>query len=572
MHNKVTLAILISAVLLVSELSAQNVYFTGVGRALISSDGLTDNTKTASQLKGSGGYTLFDLGINAKALDILRASVIIREKAPFGGFYSDGTVFQLRQIQIDGLIAKKVKYEVGDIYLKHTKYTLWNYEPIYNKYESSLFSLRRDIVNYENFFIGNNWRTQAINLKTQLNFKKGIESLGIRAYGGRTIANNGNTIPDRYLYGGRLDLTQSKFIRIAGNLAGISDIAGTVPKAQVNYQNMVYTTDFDVTIDKDEYKLVLGGETGASRLQLSRVADSSNKSYNDFFIDLGAEGTYKPWNLTVGASYRDVGYNFNSPMAQTRRLAAPSNVTPTTFAALNDGATARPVGLFETFTQETGLYNQSISTTLMPYYIQYTMTEPYGRATSNRRGYTFTAELETKNKAFRANVEANFLSEIVPEGDSITFQKRNFTLIQGGFVLNLNKLFSYEKVIAINGGLRTESSKRGGINQINLASSLVDLGLDVEIIKDLHVLGGAKIFHVQGNEVQSTRDAWNQINSYTPVTFNQSQTILAAGLRYDFGYGCSFTTQYQSINYSDALTNRVSYKMNQLFFVFGLKF
>ena len=57
MHNKVTLALLVSTILLVSELSAQNVYFTGVGRALISSDGLTDNTNTASQLKGSGGYT-----------------------------------------------------------------------------------------------------------------------------------------------------------------------------------------------------------------------------------------------------------------------------------------------------------------------------------------------------------------------------------------------------------------------------------------------------------------------------------------------------------------------------------
>jgi hypothetical protein len=575
MLNKVTLILSLFSVLLVTELSAQNVYFTGVGRALVTSDNLKDNlvdttnTHTSSQ-KGSGGYTLFDLGVNAKATDVLRAGVILRLKNQFGGFFSDGAFFEFRQLQMEGLIAKKVKYEIGDIYLKQTQYTLWNTDPIYNKYEAGIFSTRRDIVNYENFFIGNNWRMQGVNLKTQLNFKKGIESLGIRAYGGHTLRNNSATIPDRYFYGGRLDLTQSKYIRIAGNAAGISDIPGTVPNASVNYNNLVYTTDFDFTLEGDKIKFVLGGEVGASHFELRKRDSSYN--FDDFFYDLGAKGTYKPWNLTVGGSYRDVGANFNSPMAQTRRLSAPGEVIPSNFPTLSNGATGRSVGLFETYSQERRLYNQSISTTLMQYYIQYNMTEPYGKATPNRKGFTIMGEVETPNKVLTASAEANFLSEGVSEGDSITMEKRKFTLIQGGLVLNVNKLINFEKMIAINGGIRTESSKRGGINTVDLSSSLIDLGLDIEVIKDLHLIGGAKLFNVKGNEVTATRDQWNQIKTFTPVQFNQSQTILAAGLRYDYGQGCYFSAHYHDVAFKDTQNDQNTYKMNQLFFAFGLKF
>lgn len=573
MLNKVTLVLSLFSVLWVTEVSAQNVYFTGVGRALVTNDRLSDNTTDSTKSKASGGYTLFDLGINAKASDVLRAGVILRIKNEFGGFFSDGASFEFRQLQMEGLIAKKVKYEIGDIYLKHTKYTLWNEEPIYNKYESNLFSLRRDIVNYENFYIGNAWRMQGVNLKTQLNFKKGIESLGIRAYGGRTLANNTTTIPDRYFFGGRLDLTQSKYFRIAGNLAGISDIAGTVKAAQVDYKNLVYTTDFDFTLDNsDNFKFVLGGEVGASHFELKRASDSTANKFDDFFYDLGIKATYKPWNLTLGGSYRDVGYSFNSPMAQTRRFSAPGEVIASNFPLMNDDSTSRPIGIFETYSQERRLYNQAISTTLMSYYVQYNMVEPYGKATPNRKGFTVTAEVETPNKVFNANVEANFLSESVSEGDSITFEKRKFSLIQGGFVFNLNKVLNFEKLIAINAGLRTESSKRGGTNSIDLSSSLIDVGLDVEVIKDLHVLGGAKLFNVKGNEVQASRNQLNQIEKFTPQEFNQSQTIIAAGLRYDYGQGCYFSAHYHDVSFNDKQTDRNTYKMNQLFFVFGLKF
>jgi hypothetical protein len=573
MPNKLKPVLTIFFIFLLSDLMAQNFYFTGVGRALVNNTTLKDNTNNASMLKGSAGYTLFDLGIYAKANEVLRGGVILRTKNAFGGFFGDGSSLLFRQMQMEGLIAKKVFWEIGDIYLKHTKYTLWNEDNMYHKYESNLFSLRRDIVNYENFYVGNAWRMQGINSKSKINFNtKGIESIGIRAYGGRTMQTNFTTTPERYFYGGRLDLTQSKVFRIAGNLAGIKDIAGTVTTAEVAYSNMVATTDFDLTIDKIEnFKLVLSGETGLSRFDLKRPISNTDNQYKDFFYDGGGKLTYKPLNFTIGASYRNVGSNFNSPMAQTRRMAQPSDITLQAFPNLNNGISLRPITLFDMYSQESGLYNQAISTTLMNYFIQYDMVEPYGRATPNRKGYTFSAEVETPSKVFNASVEANFLSEVVAEGDSVTMQKRKFTLIRGGFVFNIHKLLNIEKVIAINAGGRTESSVRGGTNAVKLNSALIDLGIDVEVIKDLHLLGGTKLFTVKGNEYTSIRNNLNQIQNWTGVNFNQQQNTIATGLRYDYGTGGYFSMHYHLVNYKD-LNSSSTYKLNQVFFVFGMKF
>lgn len=578
MTKKVALALSIFSAFLYSELSAQAVYFTGLGRALVTNDKLGDFTRQDSRLKASSGYTLFDLGIYAKPNEVLRGGVILRTRNEFGGFFGEGSSLEFRQMQLEGLIAKKVKYEIGDVYLTHTPYTLWNEDGIFgnNKYEAGIFSMRRDIVYYENFFVGNAWRMQGVNASGKINFKKGIESLGIRAYGGRTRETDFVTIPDRYFYGGRLDLTQSKYFRIAGNLAGISDIAGTVEAADVNYNNMVYTTDFAFTLDKSEkFKFVLSGEAGVSKFDLKRDIDTVKNSFEDFFYDAGIKATYKPWNFSIGASYRDVGYNFNSPMAQTRRIVGPLQ-TLTNFPTLNDSLTARQSSLFDAYMQEPvqgkAFYNQGISTVLMPYLPLYDLVEPYGKATPNRKGFTVTADIQTPNELIKAGIEANLLTEGVSEGDSVTQEKRKFIRIRGGLVLNVNKLIGFEKLIAISGGVRTEQSSRVGTNPVEVNTSLLDLGLDVEVLKDLHLLGGTKFFTAKGYEVIAVRDELNQIAGFLSTTLNETQNIIAAGVRYDYDKAGYFSMHYHTADFIDSASGAYKYKMNQLFFVFGLKF
>src|SRR6478736_4429238 len=102
MAKKVALAFSIFTLFLLTEISAQNnVYFTGVGRALVNNDQLKDDTDKASKLKASGGYTMFDLGVYANPNEVLRGGVILRIRNEFGGFFGDGALLQFRQLQME---------------------------------------------------------------------------------------------------------------------------------------------------------------------------------------------------------------------------------------------------------------------------------------------------------------------------------------------------------------------------------------------------------------------------------------------------------------------------------------
>jgi hypothetical protein len=97
--------------------------------------------------------------------------------------------------------------------------------------------------------------------------------------------------------------------------------------------------------------------------------------------------------------------------------------------------------------------------------------------------------------------------------------------------------------------------------------------LDLEVLKDLHLLGGAKLFTVKGNEIQSVRNELNQIVTYgTGVNFNQTQNIIATGLRYDYDKAGYFSMHYNMTTNQDKLIPANKFNLNQWFFVFGLKF
>ena len=51
---------------------------------------------------------------------------MFRIRNELGGFWGGGVSFNVRQLTLKGVAGNKVKYEVGDIDLKMTPYTLFN--------------------------------------------------------------------------------------------------------------------------------------------------------------------------------------------------------------------------------------------------------------------------------------------------------------------------------------------------------------------------------------------------------------------------------------------------------------
>ncbi len=563
--------------------NAQVVYFNGLGRALVTSEGMSGKIlqedtaagqakDTTSKRRSTDGYTVFDLGINAQPNETLRGSVVLRMRNAFGGFYGDGTSLIFRQLRLDGIIAKKVKYEIGDIDLELTPYTLFNFNEMYHDYESDVFAIRRSIVAYENFNFGNKWRMQGAHLQSSFKFNKGIEKISVRGFANRLRRSNNLSIPDRLLFGGRLEIVQSKFIQVGANIARIVDLPQTAVDTTVNFKNNVITFDgkFSYALDKIEFGLV--GEFGFSRnsYQLKGIKEDSITS-GDFFYDAGLFVKYKPLNIKLSGSYREVGYFFTSPTAQTRRIydygsPAAGALFPT---VLNNTVARTPI-MLDRMSDETSR-NTNIHTSLMNFLPQYNNITPYGQATPNRKGMTFGLSGGDVDRMIKAEMTMDMLSEIVAEGTS-DGETRKFMGIRGGAMLNLHKLLRFEKAIVISGGIRTEKTTRGGVNDITFNSSIIDAGLTVEVVKQLDLIGGYKYLTAKGNEFIAMRDQYNMITSFNSFNdMNESQGLLAYGIRYRFSKNTYFTGQgISSVNkFSPSNTN---YNISQLFLNYTMIF
>ena len=562
--------------------SAQVLYFNGLGRALVTNDALYGNVNyddNKTTRKATGGYSLFDLGINVQPSEYLRAAATIRARNSFGGFYGDGSVITFRQIKLDGIISKKVKYEIGDIDLSLSPYTLHNSYESYYEHEAEIFAQRRKIVHYENFNNGNKWRLQGANVTANLVFDKGLEKIGVQAFVTRIAKANyfNNIVPDRLQYGGRVDVLQSKFLQFGVNYIALTDLAGTSPSPAVVLDNKVMTGDLKLNYTLNDIVLSLYGEGGGS--SYTYTAADSSRSKEDYFYDGGISATYKPYKLKVYASYRNVGADFNSPGAQTRRIfdLGTSALFPT--YTINGGNTTmtRTPDLLDRYSDDGKIRNTTIMDTLVQYDPKYNNVTPYGVATPNRQGLTFGATLGDDEKIVKADVAVSMLSEIREE---INNGKRNYMAAKGGLNFNLHKLMNWEKMIIFTAGASYENTKRDlAPNTINLTSTAIDAGVVVEVLKGLDVLVGYKMLTANGNEFYSKRDVFNVLvtNPVSVLNYDYNQSVFAAGLRLRHSKNAFTTLQYHGLNVLDkANTNTegvaTKYTINQVFINYTLVF
>ncbi|WMJ75169.1 hypothetical protein RCC89_18660 [Cytophagaceae bacterium ABcell3] len=567
-------------------LKAQVVYFNGLGRALVTTDniggvamdpdpaaGLTD---TINPRSGTGGYTIFDLGVNAQPNENLRAHALLRIRNEFGGFYGDGSFLEFRQLRLDGVLGKVFKYEIGDVDLMLTPYTLYNFEEMYNDFEADVFAIRRSIVHYENFNFGNKWRLQGFNGSAAFQYEKGIERLGFRAFATRTNRTNFLNVPDRVLAGGRIDVKQSKYLSVGLNATNFFDIVTTVPSDLTNYNNRVFTGDFASTLDLDAFRFKLFGEGGLSNYSYDLDGVNVTRTDDNYFYDMGLSGEYKPLQAKVAVSYRNVQPDFLSPGAQTRRIfdGGIGDLDHQIYPFLGNQEVYRNPMLFDRITQEYGLRNLTIQPTLMPFLPQYNNITPYGTATPNRQGFTATVSAGEDDKILKFNATADLLTEIVGVGSPGT---RTFTGLRGGMVLNVNRILGWEKAIALNGGIRYEDTRREQ-NPINFQSTLYDAGLSIEVLTGLDILGGYKLLVASGNEFVPVYDSFNFISDYDDLSLDLTEDILAFGVRYRFSNNSYFTFQ----GHFAGFTNRVNitgderfpgnYSINQAFLNYTMVF
>jgi hypothetical protein len=363
-------------------------------------------------------------------------------------------------------------------------------------------------------------------------------------------------------------------------------MAGTVADPAFEYKNDVYTFDFLATYDKmEKLRFDLGGELGASKYNSVRNSDDSTVTYDDGFYDAYLKMTYKPLNIYLKALYKSVGAEFSSPTAQTRRIN--DFGTPQFFPTYTDQSSVRTQGVFARYAQEYGIYQKAFSANLMAYNPIFGNINPYGEASPNRQGIEIELGIVDTN-FYELNFVFQSKQEVAivnPDLVNNSTKKRQFTGIEVGGKLYLNQFLNYEKEFSIIGGLRQETTTRESTAiPVDLTSTQMDAGLDIEPIRRLHVLVGYKVLTAKGNEYFNTRDEFNRLNS-VPVEqkFDLTNSVVAWGLVYDFNFNAQFSINgnYQTWtnNYDYAAngenyygTTPYDYNMSQIYVNYTQRF
>jgi hypothetical protein len=267
--------------------------------------------------------------------------------------------------------------------------------------------------------------------------------------------------------------------------------------------------------------------------------------------------------------YMDVGPDFFSTGAQSRRIDLTREKT--FYNRIGNDRMVRMPNLFD-ISRDRALYSFQLSDQLMPFDLRYSNTLPYGNATPNRRGLHLAADYKEKMNIVNARVDAYFLEEIRGQG---TPELKSFTLLRGAVDFNINQLTGWRNKLQLTLGAQIESTQRDGleIEQVDLNSNLIELGLQAELFSNFDLLIGAKLFTSEGSDYVPTIEGFNDIQDFPGrVVVDDTEQLLAAGLRYRFTEDIYLTAQYQQFSFERATDAANAYDLRQIFVLYNMNF
>ncbi len=214
---------------------------------------------------------LLDLNIHVNPNPKLEISSILRFRTAFGGFWGAGTTVQLRQLYLRGIVGKGIHYSVGDLYLKQSRFTLFNNRQEGTAHQASIFTPYSDIVNYENFYQDENWRLQGMQTNFTVEFTRFIRAIDFDGF----IARNRGAVwlgkPDELFAGSSIKLRQSKAFDLGFNAVNLFEIAST-SNGSTSFHNPVGTLTANYRLGNDSMMVEFFAEAGMSTLR--RLGDS----------------------------------------------------------------------------------------------------------------------------------------------------------------------------------------------------------------------------------------------------------------------------------------------------------
>ena len=562
------LGILCAIGLTVFNVNAQKdrkVSFVGGARSLMNSNSLTVNDTipdTSTVKRKNGGYALLDLGVNIKPNKNTEIMGMFRIRNEYGGFWGAGVTFDVRQLWIKGVLTNALRYQLGDLNLKQTQFTLYNHHS--DQFDSlpSIFNLQKNIVSYERFYMGNNsWRMQGASVDFGFTFSKFIKEINVNAFITRLNATDFSNVNDRLMRALTLQFVQSKNLYIAFNNNTVFDVKGTVKNDNL-FKNSVNTVDFKYYQKSGKENLLIAGEVGQSNYQYS--ADTLAPKLNDYFMHFYAQMKISNFNATLG--FLSVGPDFRSIGSQSKDVNY--NAQTVFYNRYTNAQVQRPVALIDLIGNE-NIYNRTISNSLMTPSQIYNTISPFGMATFNRQGAYVRVQYKTKQK-IEINAEYQNTKEIRGQGSNAL---REFAQTKLYAYLPLHEVLGLKRHLSIQVSNKMQTAKRNSqesIENVDLKMNQTSLGLKWEFSDGFELLGGLVNQTNKGVDFIADRNSFSEVIYFHQNNLNLTQQIKAIGLRYNFSPKVYLALLYQQSTYKDQTKTTANFNMNQLGIIYSI--
>jgi len=561
-----------------AETFLKGVNFNGLGRVYlrqndVEGDFLENDSLTPRRI--TDGEFLLDLKINATPNKKTEVQSILRLRNEFGGFFGAGQSIEVRELWARGLIANRIEYRVGDMDIEMSPFTFYmpTEEGVIN--QPSAFELQRDVIYYEQFYTGDNTRRmQGANLNFGLKFTQVLKDADFRGFIARVRGTDFLTIPTRWTTGGEIKLSSRKLVDQTGTRADLGfNIVHTFDdlqsgEANAGIRNTVYSLEYNIMgYETEKMQYSLFGEMGTSDLKSIDEDDNTVYSSDDVFLTVNGGALFLEKDLYLHAGFADVGPEFFSIGAQSKRV--DFDAAQSLYNRIGPDQEVRDITLFD-LSRDVAVYTYQLSDQLMTYDPRFSNTFPYGPATPNRRGLNYGADYEISN--VQASLNGALMSEIRGQG---TEELKDFFLVQAKVDVDVNKYLEWENNVKVTLGYQFENTNRGGIEveQVDLNSNLFEAGVELELFEDFEILLGAKLLEAEGSDYVPRIDAFNIVRDFPERNqFNDSETLLAGGLKYTFKEGIYLTLQYQSFDATGRTGSVRDYTLNQIFVLYTMKF
>lgn len=521
---------------------------------------LGDISDTVTPRKINSGHVLADLGINIKPNPQTEIIGMVRVRNDFGGFWGSGVTFDVRQLSLKGVVGGIVRYQLGDFNYKLTPYTFYNNTEELAENEPEFFKVYRDMVHQDLFYDeDNSWRQQGASLDFGLEFKKVIDEMNFNFFTSRIRPSNFGSINDQIFAGTSIGIVQSKKLSLAFNYVKLLDLEGTAANDRL-LSNPVFSVSAAARIwSNSKFTLSFKGEVGASKYEYAN--DTLAPELEDYFMDLDFALKSKKTGLVLNVNYINVGADFRSPGAQTKRVLFNSRANA--YTRYDNAQYLRTLGMMDLM-RDASLYNTRISSSLMAYNPSYGNTSPYGNATPNRTGLKIGLKhLDLKNR-WELHLNLNNLSEITGSG---TDEIRKFNTLKASTKIHLNALMPvFKEKLDLNIAYWSENTSRteeSDFETVDLANQSINIGLEAGLGNNFELLGGFRSLTSSGFDFIPETNIYNEIIDFNEYRTELSEIIYGLGIRYNFSEKVNISLLYHNYSWKDEQTTNAEYELNQ---------